>query len=136
MDETRRTALLAGGVAAFASLLGVAALPSAARAAGPAAGQYVVVRIRKLKSGVSADDIMKTIDEGYIPLIRTIPGFVSYTGTSDDSGTGVFIGTFSEKAGADESTRRAGEWLTANGHDFFEGDPTVIEGVITVAADA
>jgi hypothetical protein len=45
------------------------------------------------------------------------------------------VGVFDDKAGADESTRVAGEWLTANSYTFFEGDPTVAEGVIGAAAE-
>ena len=46
------------------------------------------------------------------------------------------MGVFDDKAGADESTRVAREWLTENANTFFAGDPTVVEGVIGVAVEA
>ena len=46
------------------------------------------------------------------------------------------MGVFADKAGADESTRVAGEWLAENSYTFFAGDPTVAEGVIGAAAEA
>jgi hypothetical protein len=46
-------------------------------------------------------------------LISGIPGFVSYYAVRDgDSMTSISI--YNDKAGCDESTRRAGEWVRAN----------------------
>jgi hypothetical protein len=47
-----------------------------------------------------------------------------------------YVSVFDDKAGADESTQVAREWLTENAYTFFEGNPTVAEGVIGAAAEA
>jgi hypothetical protein len=78
-----------------------------------------------------------TIDEGFVPLVETIPGFIAYFGSGNpDTGDMIYVGVYADKTGADESTRRGGEWLTENSYDFFVGDPIVIEGVIDVEAEA
>ena len=73
----------------------------------------------------------KTISEGFVPLNQAGPGFVSYFGSADPAtGAAIYIGVFADKAGSDESNRIAADWLKTNGYDWFEGDPTIYEGVI------
>jgi hypothetical protein len=80
---------------------------------------------------------MALIGEGYVPLVEELPGFVAYFGSADvESGDQAYVVVFEDKAGTDESTRVAGEWLRENDYTFFEGDPTVAEGVIGAAAEA
>lgn len=143
VGTTRRDALRLGSGAALAALVaaaGVGRLSALGQEASPAAGdgltgQYVVVRFRKLKAGQTAEEVMGLIDEGYIPLVGAVPGFVSYFGsTNPDTGDLIYVGVFADKAGADESTRLAGEWLAENNHDFFEGEAVVAEGTIAIAA--
>jgi hypothetical protein len=78
---------------------------------------------------------MRLIGEGYVPLVQGSPGFVAYFGSSDaETGGQAYITIFDDKAGTDESTRVAGEWLKANDYTFFPGDPTLAEGEIGAAA--
>lgn len=143
---TRRGVVKAGGGLAVAVLGGgfgsrrSVATPVAAPVASPAAGdglagRYVVVRSRTLAGTRPAADVLGTIREGFVPLLRSIPGFVAYLGIADPAARQTaFVGVFDDEAGADESTRRGGTWLTDNCYDFFAGDPIVVEGPIGVAA--
>lgn len=149
VGTTRRDALKLGGAASLTLLatgLGgrsvVAAMQEATPEASPAAGdglegRYVVIRVRQFREDQDPDEAMDLIRDGYVPLAREIPGFVSYLGVADPVSQGsAFIGIFADKAGADESTRVAGEWLRDTGYEFFEGDPVVAEGTIGIAAEA
>lgn len=130
------------GVAAEA----VDALPAGILEASPAAtpvadggfeGKYVAVRFRQPNPAWTAEETLRLVGEGYVPLVRKIPGFVAYFGSADEVvGNQAYVVIFDDKAGADESTRVAREWLTENSYDFFMGDPVVAEGVIGVAAEA
>jgi len=130
------------GVAAEA----VDALPAGSLEASPAAtpvagsgleGKYLAVRLRQGNPAWTAEESLRLIGEGYVPLVREIPGFVAYFGSADaDAGNQAYVVIFDDKAGADESTRVAGEWLTENSYDFFTGDAVVAEGIIGVAAEA
>jgi hypothetical protein len=124
-----------GDPTVYEGVVGVAAESSGAAAAGELIGKYVVIRLRQPNPDWPVAEVMALIGEGYVPLAREIPGFVAYFGSEDpESGDQAFVGVFDDKTGSDESTRVAGEWLTENAYDFFEGDPTVAEGVIGAAA--
>ena len=65
-------------------------------------------------------------------VIVTIPGFVAYGLADDGKGTMLTVGTFDDKAGADESTRRAGAWIRENAADLRLSPPTIFEGATRV----
>lgn len=61
-------------------------------------------------------------------LITSIAGFVNYYATRDgDTVTSVSI--YNDKAGCDESTKRAGEWVRANVNPL-PGAPEVSGGEV------
>ncbi len=144
---TRRAVVRAGGLAIVALQLNGNAIGSrrlVAQEASPVAspssgsdleGRYVAVRIRTLTGALETTEVLATIEEGFIPLVEAIPGFVVYLGTADPSSRqSAFVNVFADKTGADESTRVGGEWLQENAYDFFAGEPIVIEGTIGVVA--
>jgi hypothetical protein len=125
------------GVAAESSGAAVTGTPEATTARGGLIGKYALIRLRQPNPDWPVAKVMELIGEGYVPLVQEIPGFVSYFGVADpESGSQAYVGVFDDKAGADESTGVAREWLTENAYNFFAGDPTVVEGVIGVAAEA
>lgn len=125
------------GVAAEAPGAAATGSPEASASGGGLAGTYVVIRLRQPNPDWPTDEVMRLIEDGYVPLVREISGFVAYFGSADQAaGRQAYVGIFGDKAGADESTQVAGEWLTENSYTFFEGDPTVAEGVIGAAAEA
>ena len=146
---TRRAVVKAGGGLAAAALhvsgnaIGSQRLIAAQEAspvASPSAGgglegRYAAVRIRTLTGAHETADVLATIEDGFIPLVEAIPGFVAYLGIADQSsGQSAYVNVFADKAGADESTRVGAAWLQENEYDFFEGEAIVIEGTIGVAA--
>jgi hypothetical protein len=128
---------VAGEPAVYQGVIGVAAESSEAPPSGELLGKYVLIRLRQPTPEWPVEEVMALIGEGYVPLAREIPGFVAYFGSADPaSGDHAYVGIFDDETGAHESTRIAGEWLTENAYTFFEGDPTVAEGIIGVAAQA
>lgn len=62
-------------------------------------------------------------------LMRPIEGFVTYLLVrTADGGTSVTI--CQDKAGTDESLRRAREWVATNASGIGAGEPTVSEGPV------
>ena len=131
-ETTRRFVLkLAGGATllAFAGAgSGRAALAQeASPVASPAGGnglngKYVVIRIRAVKPDRSADELMALIQDGFVPLVEDVPGFIWYVAGADPETRGQFsVGVFADEAGAAESNRRAAEWGTLGAADFVEG---------------
>ena len=60
-------------------------------------------------------------------IVRSVKGFVSYTmiKTADGATT---VTVCEDKAGTDESSRLAREWIGKNASDLGVGPPTVVEG--------
>jgi quinol monooxygenase YgiN len=140
-DTTRRTVLRALG----GSSLGLVALAAMhgrviAQEATPVAvdsldGAYAVVRVRRVKPEFSATALAREVGEGFVPIVREIPGFIHYFVVADEEQrTWVSVGIFADKAGADESTERAIAFGQQGTHDWVEGDPIIIAGTIGTAA--
>jgi len=141
-QSTRRDALRTAGGGAVLALLGLAGISEAARArsATPAAGEesateYAIARIRTVKPEFSAAELARVVNEGFLPIVQTVPGFIAYFVLANDAArTWVSIGVFTDKAAADESTRRAIEFGRQGTHDWVDGDPIIVEGPIDPAS--
>lgn len=140
-DTTRRNVLRALG----GSSLGLVALAAMkgnviAQDATPVPnasleGAYAVVRVRRVKPEFSATALAQEVGEGFVPIVREIPGFIHYFVVADEEQrTWVSVGIFTDKAGADESTERAIAFGQQGTHDWVEGDPIIIAGTIDTAA--
>ena len=69
--------------------------------------------VRRYKNAGALVEAMNAKTGEVKELISGIPGFVGYYATREgDSMTSISI--YNDKAGCDESTRRAGEWVRAN----------------------
>ncbi len=92
---------------------------------------YLVVRSY---SGLGASELFDLLGERHDEirdLISGVPGFVSYAAARTGDDSGVTATVCQDKAGTDESSRRAAEWVSQN---VSTGGtvPTISEGT-TVA---
>jgi hypothetical protein len=62
-------------------------------------------------------------------LIRPVKGFVSYSLVRTVDG-GVSVTVCEDKAGTDESSRIAKEWIGKNASDLGVSPPTIVEGSV------
>ena len=88
---------------------------------------YVVVRNY---SGPGASDMLNLLSEreqDVKDLISGVPGFVSYVAARTGDDSGVTVTVCQDKAGTDESTRRAAEWIKDN-VSSAGSPPTISEG--------
>jgi len=142
---TRRTALrLFGGGAAVAGLLAAGRIDSALAQDGspmPAAaskeGLYVTLRTRTVKPDKSMEELTSRLRDTLIPVIREIPGFVEYyVVQNNETRERTAVNIFTDKTGADESTKRASEVIASEGlADYYEdAEPIVMEGTVVTAA--
>ena len=90
---------------------------------------YAVVRRYE---GVSdSQKVAQLAEEGFVPIISEIPGFVDYYFV--DAGDGVMFstGVFEHKSGAEESSWRAGEYIGEHGlASVFPNPPLITEGEV------
>jgi hypothetical protein len=77
-------------------------------------------------------ELSRKVGDSARDLITTIPGFVAYALADDGKGTVLTVGTFDDKTGADESTRRAAGWVREHAADLRLNAPSVMEGEVRV----
>ncbi len=90
---------------------------------------YIAVRRYKVKPG-SIDEIVRSVSEGFVPLISQASGFMAYYAV--DAGNDIIfsVSIFQDQAGADESTRSAADWVKQNLAALVEGPPEITAGVV------
>jgi heme-degrading monooxygenase HmoA len=74
---------------------------------------YGAIRQLKVKPGFM-DEVVRRIENGFVPLLSSVPGFVEYVGLQAGENEGITISLFETQEQAEESTRRAAEWVKEN----------------------
>jgi hypothetical protein len=121
---SRRTLVPRLGAGVFALGGATRAVTDAAAQATPQASEesagYLVIRRFRLKEGADYPELTRRIAEGFVPLIREVPGFIEYLTAEPGDGTHVAVSIFADQTGAEESTARAGSWAAENVAEFVE----------------
>ncbi len=86
--------------------------------------------VRRYQGITDPREVGRRVGEGFVPLISQIPGFVGYSFV--DAGNGVMISTsiFENQASAEESNRRAADWVRDNLASFMPSPPQIIAGEV------
>ena len=92
---------------------------------------YASVRRYKLDPA-SVDEVKSRVEEGFIPVVTGVPGFVAYYVVSAGDGEVVSINFFKDHVGAEESTRRAADWVMENLATLLPDVPEVTAGEVIV----
>ena len=74
---------------------------------------YAVVRTYSGQGAAELFDLLGNREEDVKALISGVPGFVSYAAIRSGDG-GVTVTVCEDKAGTDESSKRAAEWVKEN----------------------
>lgn len=87
---------------------------------------YASVREYRTKDNA---EIARRAQEGFIPLVRAVPGFAAYY--MIDAGEKFFTVTLAEdEAGVEASAEKAREWVGANAAELVEGAAVVSNGEV------
>lgn len=84
---------------------------------------YVVIRTYSGQGASELFDLLGQREDDVKALISGVPGFVNYSAVRSGDG-GVTVTVCEDKAGTDESSRRAAEWVAEN--VSATADPPVI----------
>ncbi|MET4645640.1 hypothetical protein OG894_10275 [Streptomyces sp. NBC_01724] len=89
---------------------------------------YAVVR--RYEGVTDPAEAGRQVNEGFLPLLRQVQGFVAYYWV--DAGGGVMVSTsvFQDPAGAEESTERAGEFVRDRLASLLPNPPQVTAGEV------
>ena len=74
---------------------------------------YVAVRGIKAKPGLF-DEALRRIENGFVPLLSSLPGFVMYDVALIGEDEGLSISFFETQEQVEESNTRAVEWVKEN----------------------
>ena len=88
---------------------------------------YVAIRRMKAQPG-SIDEAVRRVEQGLVPLLSRVPGFVEYDVVQVGEDVGLTISVFETQEQAEESNRRAAEWVKENLAPLAAG-PLEIVGV-------
>jgi len=88
---------------------------------------YVVVRSYSGPGASELFDLLGQREQDVKDLIGGVPGFVSYAAFRSGADSGMTVTVCQDKAGTDESSRRAAEWVKEN-VSTTGSPPTITEG--------
>jgi hypothetical protein len=90
--------------------------------------------VRRYEGVTDPAEVARLVEEGFVPLVRQIPGFVAYYWV--DAGNRVLVSTsvFQDQAGAEESTVTASNYVRDNLASLLPNPPQVMAGEVVAAA--
>ncbi|WP_328923773.1 hypothetical protein OG429_03460 [Streptomyces sp. NBC_00190] len=90
--------------------------------------------VRRYEGVTDPAEAGRVVNEGFVPLMRQVSGFVAYYWV--DAGDGVMVSTsvFTDQAGAEESISRATDFVRDNLASLLPNPPQVMSGEVVASA--
>jgi len=92
---------------------------------------YASIRRYKTTAGKAAE-LARRVNQGFVPIISTAPGFVAYYVVDAGNDVVASVSVFQDQAGADESNRMAADWVKENIAALVASAPEITAGAVTV----
>ena len=86
---------------------------------------YAAIRRIKVQPG-SFDEIIRRAESELVPIISSVPGFIEYSGVQVGEDIALTISLFETQEQAEESTRRAMDWVKQNMAPFAAGQHEIV----------
>jgi hypothetical protein len=80
----------------------------------------------------SVDELMRRVNEGFVPIISKGPGFLAYYAVNAGGGVVASISIFETQAGAEESNKMAASWVKENLASLLPTPPEITAGEVGV----
>ncbi len=80
----------------------------------------------------SMEKIAKQVNDGFLPIVHGIPGFVAYYVVDIGHGISISIGIFEDQDGAERSAAEAKEYIRENLASLFPNPPEIMDGEVLV----
>jgi hypothetical protein len=86
--------------------------------------------VRRYEGVTDPSEAGRRVNEGFVPLISQVPGFVAYYWV--DAGGGVMISTsvFEDQSGAEKSNKRAADYVRENLASLLPNPPQTTAGEV------
>lgn len=84
--------------------------------------------VRRYEGVANPSEAGKRVNEGFVPILKQVPGFLAYYWI--DAGNGVMVSTsvFETQEGAEESNSKAKEWVAENLSSLLPNPPQITAG--------
>ncbi len=82
----------------------------------------------------SMEKIAKQVNDGFLPIVQSIPGFVAHYIVDIGRGIGISISIFADQDAAERSAAEAKEYIRENLASLFPNPPEIMDGAVLVKA--
>lgn len=93
---------------------------------------YIAVRKYYIHPG-AVEEWMRRVQEGFVPLINAMPGFLAYYALKVGDDEAVTISIFETQKGAEASVQRAAEWVAKHLVSLIQTFPEITVGQVSVS---
>jgi hypothetical protein len=97
---------------------------------------FVSVRRYTVHDAGVVDEIVRRVNEGFVPIVSQTPGFGAYYAFYAGENVIVSVSVFEDEAGVEESNRRAADWVRQNLGQYVAGPPQIMAGEARVLTTA
>ncbi len=77
---------------------------SATPADGASSSSFIVIRRYQLLPEASMDDLVERVNDGFVPIVKAIPGFQEYLFVDAGDGAHLTMSLYDDAGGAEQST--------------------------------
>jgi hypothetical protein len=88
------------------------------------------VTVRPYEGVTNPSEVARLVNEGFLPIIREIPGFVDYYLVDGGAGMMVLTSIFEDSSGEEESNWRAGEFVGQHLTPLLPNPPHITAGEV------
>jgi hypothetical protein len=93
---------------------------------------YAVVR--RYDGVTDPAEAERRVKDGFVPLLREVPGFVAYYWVNAGGGVMFSTSVFQDQAGEEESTKRAEDFVRANLAPLLPNPPQITAGEVVASS--
>jgi heme-degrading monooxygenase HmoA len=93
---------------------------------------FSAIRRYTVKQG-TVEELIRRVQEGFVPIVRNMPGFRGYYLVNGGQGVLIAISVFDNADGALASNEQAADWVRNNVLDSAAGTPEVLVGDVIIS---
>jgi hypothetical protein len=90
--------------------------------------------VRRYEGTPAVDELMRRVEEGFVPRISQAAGFLAYYALDAGNGVVLSVSIFDDEAGGKESDRLAADYVQANLAPLLPNRPQITAGAVRVHA--
>ena len=87
--------------------------------------------VRRYEGVTNPGEAGRRVNESFVPLISQLPGFIAYYWVNAGDGVMISTSVFQDQASAQESNRKAADWVRQNNQaSLYPNPPQITAGEV------